>query len=377
MKVLITGGAGFIGTHLTERLVAEDHQVVILDSLSPQVHAHAGFAPSLETKARCVKGSVTDARLVERLLGEVEAVVHLAAETGTAQSMYSGARYCDTNVTGTATFLDAIVNGRGGVRRVVLASSRAVYGEGQYRCENCGVVHPRARRPADLERRVWSVFCPGCGRAVTAIPTGEDAELSPASVYASNKQSQEQLVQIVAGATGLEAVILRYQNVYGPGQSLSNPYTGVICTFYNQVAAGVPLNVYEDGEIRRDFVYIDDVVAATAAALTAPAAAGQAEVINVGSGVSTSILEVAGMLYRVLDREPDIRVSGNYRLGDIRECFADVTRLATVLGLRPEVSLEAGIRRFAAWAAGSESFQQGVQAAARAARELEERNLLR
>lgn len=377
MRVLITGGAGFIGTHLAETLAARGDSVRVLDNLSAQIHPGGDFSARLIQVAECRRGSVADAAAVAAALDGVEAVVHLAAETGTAQSMYTAALYSHSNVVGTATLLDAIVNGRTAVRRLVLASSRAVYGEGQYECPDHGVVHPGPRRPADLARQDWAVRCPLCGGGVRAVPTREDALLSPASVYASNKQSQEQLVGIVAAAVGLEAVVLRFQNVFGPGQSLANPYTGVICTFYNQVLAGSTLNLYEDGDIRRDFVYVDDVVAATAAALLVPAAAETVPIINVGSGRATSISEVASLLFEITGHEPAVAVSGNFRVGDIRACHADLGRLKSILALEPTVELSDGLRRFAGWAATDPGFQAGVVAANRAAEELRARNLLR
>jgi dTDP-L-rhamnose 4-epimerase len=376
VKVLVTGGAGFVGSHVVDLLVAHGHDAVVLDILSPQIHAVREFPPALRDRATCIAADVRDIDAVRRALAGVEAVVHLAAETGTGQSMYNVRHYSDVNVLGTAVLLDLLVNEPHAVRRFVLASSRAVYGEGQYRCPRCGVVHPSTRPASQLARHEWEIVCPVCGGPAEPIPTREDALLLPQSVYASNKQTQEQLVTIGCRAAGIEPVILRYQNVYGPEQSLTNPYTGIISIFFSLIVEGKPLLLFEDGLPSRDFVYIDDVAAATVAAVETPGIGDGA--INVGAGVRTTVRDVAAMLYEILDIEPRAEVCEKYRLGDIRHCFADITRLREQLGYTPQIGFAEGLRRFVAWAGSQgESVGHAADRFERAQHELTARKLFR
>ncbi len=373
MRVLITGGAGFIGSKLAVRLASDGHHVVVLDALTPQIHPTGAFDPALEAVAECVRGDVRDSAAVARAITGADAVVHLAAETGTGQSMYEIARYTDTNIGGTATLLHHLVNERHDVRRVVLSSSRSVYGEGQYRRADGTVAHPAERTEAQLAAHRWEVEDATTAAPLTPIPTHETALLQPRSIYASHKQSQEQLVTLACEAVGIAPVVLRYQNVYGPGQALTNPYTGVICTFYGLIERGEPILLFEDGLPSRDFVYVDDVVAATAAAVTHPAPPDA--IVNVGMGERISVRAVAETLCAVMGRTVPMTVSGKYRVGDIRHCYADITRLTHGLGCPPEVSFAEGTRRFVAWAAGQESLTP--QAAARARDEMAVKGLYR
>ena len=236
------------------------------------------------------------------------------------------------------------------VRRIVLASSRAVYGEGQYTCPRCGVVYPSTRPLSQLARHDWEMNCPKCGGPVQPVPTQEEALLQPQSIYASSKQSQEQLVNITCQARELEAVVLRYQNVYGPGQALTNPYTGILCVFFSQIVQGKPLLLFEDGQPSRDFVFIEDVAAATAAAVEVPVAGST--VLNVGTGQRISVKEVARTLYEVMEVAPQAEISHKYRLGDIRHCYADISKLQQQLGYTPGVDFGQGVRQFVEWAVG-------------------------
>jgi dTDP-L-rhamnose 4-epimerase len=353
VRVLVTGGAGFIGSHLVPLLAAHGHDVVVLDNLSPQIHEKADFPTPVRDVAECVRADVRDADAVHAALRGVEVVVHLAAETGTGQSMYQMRHYSDVNVLGTATLLDAMAQQDTPVRRLVLASSRAVYGEGQYTCPQDGTVFPPTRSASRLALQAWELTCPICGGPAHPVPTHEDARVQPQSIYASNKQTQEQLVTIAAQARGTETVILRYQNVYGPGQALNNPYTGVICVFFGLLVEARPILLFEDGLPTRDFVAIDDVAAATLAAveadLTTPAT------INVGTGRQTTIRAVAETLAAVLGIEPTIEVTQKTRRGDIRHCYADIRRLETQLGYTPRISFTEGITRFALWAKTQEA----------------------
>ena len=359
MKILISGGAGFIGSHLALRLLELKHDVTVLDSLSTQIHGDSPESSSplfrsIGGKVRFVKGSVCDRDAwIEALKGQ-EAIVHLAAETGTGQSMYAIKRYADTNVGGTALMLDLLANHEHDIGKVVVASSRAIYGEGKYLSRALGVIYPTARKAADLQAGRFEILCPETGRPLEMLPTDEEAKVHPSSVYGITKYNQEQMVLTVCRSLSIAATALRYQNVYGPGQSLSNPYTGILSIFSTRILNRNPIEIFEDGMESRDFVFIDDVIDATVAALARDEA--NDEVFGIGSGTPTSVLEVARELLRHLRLDVPVRVSGAYRLGDIRHCCADIGKASNLLGFRAKVSFEVGIGRFAEWVQ-----QQGIQ----------------
>ena len=350
-NVLITGGAGFIGSRLAARFATDGHRVTVLDSLIAQVHGDdpehtSPLLRSLDGVATVIRGTVTSTDDLRRALDGAEIVVHLAAETGTGQSMYEIDRYAETNVGGTAKLLDILANESHSVGRIVIASSRSIYGEGAYRTESGRIVYPSHRSDADMAAGDFAVHLEGEG-TLEMVPTSEDAKLHPSSVYGITKQMQESLIMTVCPTLDIEAVSLRYQNVYGPGQSLKNPYTGILSIFSTLIRQDKEINIFEDGLESRDFVYIDDVVEATFLAATTPAAAGQ--VMNVGSGVATTVNEVVEALSAAYGRSVTSRVSGNYRLGDIRHNVADVSRLADILGFTPRVPFEEGVKSFADW----------------------------
>lgn len=348
MRVLITGGAGFIGQRLVQALLSDGHEVRVLDNLSAQVHGPSPRIPARLAGAEVLLGDIRDPALVAAALVDVEAVVHLAAETGVGQSMYEVARYVDVNDHGTACLLEALVQ-RQQPAPIVLASSRAVYGEGLYHCPRCGEVSPAAREPAALARAAWDPLCPICAGPITAIATHEGAPPRPGSVYAATKLAQEHLCQVVADAYGMPLTILRYFNVYGPGQSLSNPYTGILSTFYARATSGKPIAVFEDGQESRDFVYVDDVVEATRRSLW-PTASPHPRIVNVGSGTAVSIAELARTLLRIGGWDVPIQITGAYRVGDIRHARADTRRCAEVLAMAPTTSLDDGLRLWLQWA---------------------------
>lgn len=374
--VLITGGAGFIGSRLARRFARDGHRVTVLDSLTPQVHGADPVATSpllrdVSEVATVIEGSVTSSDDLRRALQDATIVIHLAAETGTGQSMYEIDRYTTTNVGGTSKLLDLLANEEHSVRRIVIASSRSIYGEGAYRTEDGQVVYPGHRADADMAAGDFDVHHPGEG-ALTLIPTDESALLHPSSVYGITKQMQESLIMTVAPTIGIEATSVRYQNVYGPGQSLKNPYTGILSIFSTLIRQGKEINIFEDGEESRDFVYIDDVVEATYLAATHPDAAG--EVFNVGSGVGTTVNEVVAALFTGLGREVPTRISGNYRLGDIRHNIADTARMTEVLGFTPAVPFRDGVADFAQWVLTEPIEQDSYQ---RSLDEMAQRNLLK
>ena len=349
MKTLITGGLGFIGCHLGAALVLQGHGVTLLDNLSAQIHGDIP-QPAVPDGCAVVRLDVRDLAERSELLEGVDVVYHLAAETGTAQSMYQMRHYVAVNELGTAALLEAIAKCQRRPGRVVLSSSRSVYGEGAYR--NAGdaqtVLQPQPRTRAQLATGQWD-HTDAQGRPLQAMATPESLLPAPGSVYAATKAAQEMLLSSASDALGLRSTVLRFQNVYGQGQSLRNPYTGIISIFYNRARQGLDIPVYEDGHESRDFVHVDDVVRALLRVIDTELPPGA--VINVGAGVPTSVLELSRTLIDAAGFTVPVRVTGQYRVGDIRHCYADLGRLKGLLGLEPEVSLAAGLRRFCAWAA--------------------------
>lgn len=351
--ILVTGGAGFIGSHLVSALLGQGFQVRVLDNLSPQIHGAlpAGLEWLADGRVEFMRGSTTSAADMRAALAGVDAVVHLAAETGTGQSMYEIARYNEVNTQGTAVLLDVLANDRNNrVRRIVLASSRSVYGEGAYVCEACS---PERRvcpdsRPADaLAAHHWEPLCRDCGAELTAVPTREDDQVKPASIYAATKYAQEDLLRVACSSLGIGYAILRLQNVYGEGQSLNNPYTGILSIFSTRIRRGLYLPIFEDGEETRDFVHVQDVANAFVAALHTDVPVNR--VINVGVGRKTSVAEIAGQLSAAFGVKSDLIVTSQYRLGDIRHNCADIGLLQTALRCSPQIDLRRGLERFVSW----------------------------
>lgn len=351
-NVLVTGGAGFIGSNVALKLIAKGYHVTVLDNLSKQIHGEnpketSPLYLSIKDKVDFIYGSVTSREDWNKALDNQDAVIHLAAETGTGQSMYEIKKYVDTNIGGTALLLDILANAKHHIKRVVVAESRAIYGEGKYHCAKCGDVYPLERKDEDMAKGDFECKCPKCGAGLKLIATTEDSAIHPSSVYGIAKQVQGQLVHLVCKSLGIESVSFRYQNVYGPGQSLSNPYTGILSIFSTRIKNGNSLNIFEDGKETRDFVYIDDVADATILGLEAPGANGH--VFNIGTGVATDVLTVAHSLCDNYGIQVPIEVSGNYRLGDIRHNFADITAARSILGFEPKWSFSNGIAQFCKW----------------------------
>lgn len=374
MKILITGGAGFIGTHLARLLLAQGHSITILDNFLPQVHGGCQeLVPELRAHVELMRGDVADAAILEAALTDAQCVVHLAAETGTGQSMYEVARYGRTNLTGTTLLFDLLVRGAAKkLERLVVASSRAIYGEGAYRCSRHGIVYPHSRPATDKEKLLFDPLCPVCGDECSSIATPEDAPLQPSSFYGLTKQVQEQMTLMFGQVLGVPSVALRFQNVFGPGQSLQNPYTGILAIFSNLARQGKPLQIFEDGKESRDFVYIDDVVAAVSACVSLPLDGVHA--LNVGSGQRTTVFEVAQRINDFHGGASEIRITGRFREGDIRHGLADLTRAARVLQYRPQCSFGDGLRRFLEWATESSPEESGYE---QSLAEMMERGLLR
>ncbi len=354
MNVLIIGGAGFIGSRTAFRLLADGHSPVVFDSFDPQIHGDSGLGHVAELR-KClpvIEGDTRDGAALEKCLGDAEAVFYFPACTGTGQSMYRAGNYCDVNVHGAGVFADALQKFRSRISRVIVSSSRAVYGEGAAKCDNHGRVFPRNRRAADMEAGQFESTCPHCGKPVSALPSREDDAFGPVSIYGITKLAQEMVVANTAAGAGIPSVIFRYQNVYGPGQSLANPYTGILSIFTQLLLGGQAINVFEDGFATRDFVFVDDVVEYNCRALTAPVS-GSA-VLNVGMGVRKTIFDLVRALGEALGVETRHFVSGDFRLGDIRHAVADTETLFGILGPMEFTSLEDGVRAFTAWVTSQE-----------------------
>jgi dTDP-L-rhamnose 4-epimerase len=344
-KVLVTGGAGFIGSHLVDRLVEDGRDVRVLDSLEPQVHGEA--AGHRNEGAEYMEGTVLDAAHVDKALDRVDSVIHLAAQVGVGQSMYEMGRYVEENCLGTAALLERIAE-QGKVGSLVVASSMSIYGEGQYACDSCGDDDVQVRRTLeDLEARNWEPRCVSCGGEVRPVPTTERKRLEPDSIYATTKRDQEELVLVFGRSHGIRSIALRLFNVYGPRQSLSNPYTGVAAIFSSRLLSGNNPTVYEDGRQSRDFVHVSDIAKAFQLALDADGVADMA--LNVGTGQSTTVLDVAEVLASELGVEIQPEIVEKFRHGDVRHCWSDIAAIKDALGYEPEVAFRDGMRELVGW----------------------------
>lgn len=350
-NILITGGAGFIGSNLALKLIAKGYNVTVLDNLSPQIHGDdpENTSPlylSIKDKVKFIKGTVTSKADWVAALDKQDAIVHYAAETGTGQSMYEVNKYVDVNINGTAIMLDILVNTTHRVKKVVVASSRSIYGEGKYISKEFGAVYPEHRKAVEMDKGEFEVTYPDAS-GLKLVGTDEDSKIHPSSVYGITKQNQEQMVMTVCPTIGVAGVAFRYQNVYGPGQSLKNPYTGILSIFSTQIKNGNGINIFEDGKESRDFVFIDDVVDATILGLEKKEANDQ--VFNVGTGEATDVMTVAQQLMENYGLDVPVKISGNYRLGDIRHNYADLNKIKDLLGFVPKVTFTEGLRKFTEW----------------------------
>lgn len=375
-KILITGGAGFIGSNLALSLIKKGYAVTVLDNLSTQIHGENAdtsyLFKSITGKLNFIKGDVTNKEDWEQALAGQDAVIHLAAETGTGQSMYQIHKYSNVNISGTALFLDILANNRHTIKKIIVASSRAIYGEGRYSCSEHGEVYPITRNEKDLAIGFFECKCPVCKKNVEVLSTHEESKIQPQSIYAITKYNQEQLFLLTGQSLHIPAVAFRYQNVYGPGQSLSNPYTGILSIFSTQIKNNNAINIFEDGKESRDFVYIDDVVNATILGLENENA--NFNVYNVGSGKPVDVLHIAKTLVNLYHSKVKINITGNFRLGDIRHNYADLTKIYNDLNFIPEYSFEQGITKFIEWVNSQEIKESKYS---NSINELKERGLLK
>lgn len=349
-NILITGGAGFIGSNLALKLISLGYTITVLDNLSEQIHGaypeNSSLYQSILGKVIFIKGDVTNRSDVQKAVKGQDAIIHLAAETGTGQSMYSMEKYNQVNVSGTALLLDVLVNQKNTVKKIVLASSRAVYGEGKYQDSQSKMIYPESRSVELMHKGIFEMTDEN-GQNLEPLATDENSKLHPTSFYGLTKLQQEQMVSMVCNSIGINFVILRYQNVFGIGQSLLNPYTGILSIFSTQILNGNSLNIFEDGLMTRDFVNINDTVEATIRSLEKESANN--ETINIGTGVATNVLSVANLLVNAYKKEVSIEISGDFRIGDIRHNFADLGKAKRLLDFQPKVSFEKGIWEFTKW----------------------------
>lgn len=374
--VLVTGGAGFIGSELVKNLHGQGYKVVVIDSLTEQVHGGdpvktSATFPKIDGLCEFYRGDVRDRALLKKALSGVEVVVHLAAETGTGQSMYAISNYCDVNIQGTAVLLEE-VQAAATVKKLVVASSRAVYGEGKYQCKSHGPFYPGVRQEVHMAKGLFDPPCPTCGEPGMVVPTTEDTPVMPQSIYGITKLAQEELVLKTAAAGNIPAIALRFQNVYGPGQSLSNPYTGILSIFSTRAKDNKSINIFEDGEESRDFVYIGDVVKSLMLAVSATLTGQQ--VYNVGAGKSTTVKQVVNSIVSFFNSNSEVAVSGAYRVGDIRHNIADLQKISADLGYAPTVDFEIGVKSFLEWAVMQDTARDSYE---KSLAELKERGLLK
>ncbi|PIN78419.1 nucleoside-diphosphate-sugar epimerase [Candidatus Woesearchaeota archaeon CG10_big_fil_rev_8_21_14_0_10_33_12] len=346
--ILVTGGAGFIGSHLVDKLVELGHNVRIFDNIEPQVHPNGKVPSYLNKKAEFIKGDVTNIDEFEAAIKDIDIIFHQAALVGVGQSMYQIKRYMMANTIGTANLMELLANKKHSVKKVIVASSMSTYGEGLYECEKCGKVNPDLRPENQMKSQDWEMHCPNCNMQLRPLPTDESKKQEINSIYALTKKDQEDMVLNTGKTYGIPSVALRYFNVYGPRQSLSNPYTGVAAIFISRIKNNNSPTIYEDGLQSRDFVSVHDIVQANILAMEKSSA--DYDVFNVGTGSKYTVKEIADILIKLLKKDLKPEIIGKFRKGDIRHCFADISKIKNKLGYNPKISFEQGMKELIEWA---------------------------
>ena len=372
MKVLITGGAGFVGSHTADALLDSGYSVRVFDNLDQQVHGTNPKVPDyLNSEVEFVRGDVRDREALQKAMEGIDTIFHLAAAVGVGQSMYEVQKYVEINSLGGAVLLDILANEEHNVSKVVVASSMSIYGEGQYQCQDDGIVYPALRLSDQLEIRDWEMHCPTCSRVVSPMPTGEGKPLFPTSIYAITKRDHEEMFLTIGRAYNIPTVALRYFNIYGSRQALSNPYTGVAAIFSSRLLNHNSPIVFEDGLQSRDFIHISDIVQANMLALEKDEA--NYELFNVGTGRQLTIKDMGAILTERLAPDLELTILGQFREGDIRHCYADIRKIQTELGFAPKVAFEDGIDELVSWVAT----QQASDLVEDAKAQLAKRNLVK
>ena len=349
---LVTGGAGFIGSYIVDGLVERGYTVKIFDNLEPQVHPGGKMPDYVNKKAEFITGDVRDYDTLKKALKGVDVVFHKAAMVGVGQSQYQIKRYVDVNIGGTANLLDILANEKNTVSKLIVASSMSSYGEGQYECDDCGIVRPELRSEEQMEEEDWELYCPICYEYATPMGTSEEKRLECNSIYAISKKNQEEMVLNFGETYGVPSVALRYFNVYGPRQSLSNPYTGVAAIFISRIKHGRPPVVFEDGLQTRDFVSVHDIARANIMAMENEGLSGN---YNIGTGQARSIKSIAETLISLYGKDIEPEITGKFRKGDIRHCVADISKSRETFGYSPQVKFEDGMKELMQWSATAES----------------------
>lgn len=372
-RILVTGGAGFIGSHTVDLLLERGYEVAIVDCLDPQVHGRKRRQPEyLARKSRFIKGDIRDRELMKKLVCDSDGLIHLAATVGVGQSMYEIERYVGNNTYGTAVLLDILSNEEHDVEKIVVASSMSVYGEGKYFCEKCNSnVYPTLRGQEQLRAAQWDHQCPSCGSKLKSIPIDENKPLMPVSIYAMSKRHQEETCLLTGKTYRIPTIALRYFNVYGSRQALSNPYTGCIAIFTTRLLNNKPPLIFEDGQQTRDFIHVRDVARANLLALEK--SNFDYEAINVGTGIPLSITQIATTLSKALGKKIEPTITDKFRSGDIRHCYAEVGRLKQ-MGFQPEYTFEAGLQETLQWVGRQPIPRDSLE---KALEEMEERGLVK
>ncbi len=346
MKVLVTRGAGFIGSYVCKQLLNDNHEVVILDNLDPQIHNYKGWPDYLPQNIEKHHGDVRDREMLGSLLNDCDAVIHLAASVGVGQSMYEIERYCSVSVMGTAILLEELIKRKDKIKKLIVASSMSIYGEGLYQTKNGDDFFPKSRKLVQLSEKKWELFDDN-DDVLLPIATKEDKKLMPESIYAINKRDQEEMCLVIGKAYGIPTVAFRMFNVFGPFQALSNPYTGVAAIFSSKLLKDEQPMIFEDGNQRRDFIYAEDVARAYSMALTNSDADGLA--LNLGSGESITIKQIAKTIADLMGKKIDTIITENFREGDVRHCFADISLIKKILKWEPKFTFEKGMENLIQW----------------------------